>query len=162
MRFLKESGFRNPQKVQNYLHLIEHGYQEITQWVSVTFGLPNVGYPEYNYAIRTFETAFFLWWARGCHLDKMFHLHYLQVLDHGLIVNLHQSWAATFFIHVLNWLELKSLTAVSKVIWQWLHKCSPSIHSSYWLSPFKSLESKQSSLALAFIEGSQNVHVSQG
>ncbi len=38
------------------------------------------------------------------------------------------TWAAIFFIHVLNWRELKSVRAVSKFTWPLFHKCSPSLH----------------------------------
>ncbi len=70
------------------------------------------------------------------------------------------TWAAIFFIHVLNWRELKSVGAVSKFTWPLFHKRSPSLHLGDLLSPFKSLEGEQYAV-LAFYAGAQNAHVGQ-
>ncbi len=59
------------------------------------------------------------------------------------------TWTAIFFIRVLNWRELKSIRAASKVTWHLLHKYSPSLHLGDLYNPFKSLEGEQSAV-LAF------------
>ncbi len=61
-------------------------------------------------------------------------------------------------MHVLNWRELKSVTAASKVTWQLLYKYSPSLHFGDLQSPAKSLEGEQSTV-LAFYTGVQHAHV---
>ncbi len=69
-------------------------------------------------------------------------------------------WAAIFSIHVLDWRELKSVSALSKLSWPLLHKCSPSLHLDDLYCPVQSLEGEQS-MVLAFYAGAQSAHVSQ-
>ncbi len=64
------------------------------------------------------------------------------------------TWAAIFWIHVLNWPGLKWARAVSKITWQVLHKCSQSLHLGDLLSPVKSV-------VLGFYVGLRNAHVGQ-
>ncbi len=47
---------------------------------------------------------------------------------------------------------------MSKVIWQFLHQCSPSRRLGDLRSQFKSLEGEQS-VDLAYYAGAQNAHV---